>query len=162
MISLYFNIQHQKDSNMDHHGLGGGGGAEGIAATYARELQLHNGNNVSLINGGIVAGATTELEMGKLGGGGSSSKRSSRKSGSSSRRKKVSSGGGGGYARVSGDGDEEGGGGAVGVYGMDSEEEVDLGQVSRHRRFFCDGGGKVLFGWEAETILGGARGGSFL
>lgn len=129
MFSLYFNIQHKKDASartIEHHGAGG------IAATYGRELQLNSGNNVGLINGGIVDGATTGLEMGKVGAGGGGKRGSRKGGGSSSRRKKASSarGGGGGYARVNGDGGEDDGGvPGIGVYGVDSEEEVDLGLV---------------------------------
>lgn len=122
MVSLYFNIQHQKGASSSATSrsaeLGGG--------VYGRQQQQQQQqHHVGLINGGIVKTGTSPVgavEMISKGG----SKRGSR----SSRRKRGSSnggGGGGGYARVNGDADWDEDG--VGMM-MDSEEEVDLGLVS--------------------------------
>lgn len=122
MISLYLNIQHHKGSQHPPH--------QGIGSVYGRQSPQLNGNSVGLMKGGVAAATGGLVEMGKLGGG--SGKRGSKKS-----RRKGRSSAGGGYARVNADADREGGGGGGGefdtgnggVYGMDSEEEVDLGLV---------------------------------
>lgn len=120
MVSLYLNIQHHKGTQQpSHHGIG---------SAYGRQPPQHNGHHAGLVNGGV-ADTGGLVEMGKLGGG--SGKRGSKKS-----KRRGSSSGGGGYARVNADANWEGGGrgglvvGNGGVYGMDSEEEVDLGLVS--------------------------------
>lgn len=142
MASLYFNIQHQKGSSsgLNEHGLVGQG------APYGRNLQRVPGNNVGLIDGGIAA--TTGVEMGKIG-----SKRGSRKSSS---RRKGSSSKSGGYAKVNGDADWDGGDGGATVYGMDSEEEVDLGLVSScwHIRAIFVGRSPILFHTPSFFLLG--------
>lgn len=117
MVSLYFNIQHQKgvsSSSATSRSAELGGGIYG-----RQQPQQQHQHNVGLINGGIVKTGTPPVGVVEMISKGS--KRGSR----SSRRKRGSSNGGG-YARVNGeaDWDEHGAGGM-----MDSEEEVDLGLV---------------------------------
>lgn len=127
MISLYFNIQHQKTKSSS--GLSRSAELGGDA--YGRQQQQQH---VGLVNGttGVKTGTSPAGAVVEMISKGRGSKRGSR--GSSRRKRGSSSTAGGGYARVNGDADwDDDGAGRGGGRGImmdsDEEEEVDLGLV---------------------------------
>ena len=119
MVSLYFNIQHQKGvSSAASRSAELGAGVYGRQQQQQQQQQHH----VGLINGSVVKTGISPVGVVEM-----ISKSSKRGSRSSRRKRGSSNGGGGGYARVNGDADWD----EDGVAMMDSEEEVDLGLVSQ-------------------------------